>query len=484
MANLRASLLITFLSSNGATAVQLVVTVILARLLSPEEIGIYSMTAVMVSMAHIFRDFGVASYLQREKELTRESVGAAFGVLIATSWTIAVAMFSVSGWVAVFFGQPGIQSVMRVLALGFVFIPFGAITNSLLTRDYRAKEQAYAYVAGTSAYAFTAVWLAYHDFGYMSMAWANLANIVATALAFVPFRPKVAPWLPRLRGWRKVVNFGAGAVLGNSLNTVNNAIPDLLLGKLSGPHDVGIMSRSISTPNMLNQLLGPTVNYAVLPYLSKTHHAGEFLSTPLARAVAYITVVMWPALAVTHIYAQPIIQFLYGDQWLECVPIVQQVCLMFAAVAPFLFNNAAYMAIGRPYLTSLPTLLDIGLKAVGVAMLYDGTLRSFAWVLVLSSLIMYPVHVYLLKRILHFQRRAFLLAQTKSLLVAAVCASVALIAHHFTLGLHAALQLLVIALIAPVVWLLSVWLVNAPFRHELEMMVTRVPFVSRLIRGH
>ena len=405
-------------------------------------------------------------------------------MLIATSWTIALVMFLVSGWVAEFFAQPGIRQVMRVLALGFIFIPFGAITNSLLTRDYRAKEQAYAYVAGTSAYAITAITLAYHDFGYMSMAWANLANILATALAFVPFRPKVAPWLPRLRGWKKVVNFGAGAVLGNGLNTVNSAIPDLLLGKLSGPYDVGIMSRSISTPNMLNQLLGPTVNYAVLPYLSKTHHAGEDLSTPLSRAVAYITVVMWPALAATYIYAAPIIQFLYGEQWLECVPIVQQICLMFAAVAPFLFNNAAYMAIGRPYLTSLPTVLDIGLKALGVVLLYDGTLRSFAWVLVLSSLVMYPIHVFLLKRILHFQRRTFLAAQSKSLLVTAACAGVALATHHFTGHLHAGWQILVIAFIGPLTWLLTIWLVNAPLRHELEMALRRTPLLSRLMRGH
>jgi len=69
MPTIRASLLITFFASNGATVVNFLVAIALARLLSPEEIGIYSIAAVLVYFAQIFRDFGVASYLQRERDL-------------------------------------------------------------------------------------------------------------------------------------------------------------------------------------------------------------------------------------------------------------------------------------------------------------------------------------------------------------------------------------------------------------------------------
>jgi O-antigen/teichoic acid export membrane protein len=235
MTSLRQSLALTFLSSNGATAIQFVVTVVLARLLNPDEVGIYSVTAVMVSIAHLFRDFGVASYLQQEKELTREKVGAAFGVLLTSSWAIAALVFLLSWPAATFYGQEGIRKVMQVMALGFMFIPFGAVTHSLLTRDYRAKEQAYVRVAGTLAYAISAIGFAYMGFSYMSMAWANLINIIVTALAYMPFRPAVMPWLPRFKDWRRVLHFGAGATLGNSLGAINSAIPDVVLGKTQRP---------------------------------------------------------------------------------------------------------------------------------------------------------------------------------------------------------------------------------------------------------
>ncbi len=77
MANLRRSLVINFFSSSGSAFLQFVVSVLLARILSPSEIGVYSMTVVFVNLAHVFRDFGVTSYLQREAELTPEKIGSA-----------------------------------------------------------------------------------------------------------------------------------------------------------------------------------------------------------------------------------------------------------------------------------------------------------------------------------------------------------------------------------------------------------------------
>ena len=84
MVNIRRSLFITFFSSTGLTVIQFSVNLFLARLLSPAEIGVYSMTIVLINIAHIFQDFGVGSYLQREKDLTPEKLRAASGVIFTT----------------------------------------------------------------------------------------------------------------------------------------------------------------------------------------------------------------------------------------------------------------------------------------------------------------------------------------------------------------------------------------------------------------
>ena len=84
MASFRKSLAINFASSSGATLVMFVVSIIVARILTPAEIGIYSIAIVLVNVAHVFREFGVSSYLQRAENLTPDKVRSAMGVAYAS----------------------------------------------------------------------------------------------------------------------------------------------------------------------------------------------------------------------------------------------------------------------------------------------------------------------------------------------------------------------------------------------------------------
>jgi O-antigen/teichoic acid export membrane protein len=338
-------------------------------------------------------------------------------------------------------------------------------------------------VAGTAAYAGSSIILALLGFSYMSMAWANLINIVVTSLAYVPFRPKTAPWLPSFRGWRKVVNFGTGAILGNSIGAVNNAMPDVVLGKLSGAHDVGIMSRATSTTNIFTQIAGPTVHYAVLPYLAQKHHEGASLRDPLSRAVSYLTVFAWPAIFVTAVFAHQIVLFLYGEKWLECVPIIRVICLMTALGIPFNFNGAALMAIGRPYVAVLPSAALLGLRIGAIMALYDGTLVSFAYALVLATVLTYPVQLWLQRHFLGFNIPAFLMAQSKSLGIALACAAAAyaidmMVPPSVPSGIE--LGILAIALIP--FWFLLIIRLEHPMLTELTLLAQRAPLLRKLLR--
>lgn len=482
MSSIRVALVLNFLSTNGATAVHFIVALVLARLLSPEEIGVFSITAVFVSIAHLFRDFGVGSYLQSASDLTREKVAAAFGMLLFSSWLIAVLVFFAGGILADYYRETGVQEVMQILALGFVFIPFGAVTHNLLIREYRAKEQAYVRVASTAAYAITAISLAKMGHGYMSMAWANLINIIVTALAYLPFRPAIAPLLPSFRGWRHVVNFGAAATLGNSANALNNALPDIVLGKISGPHDVGLLSRATGITNLINQIFGPSISYTVLPLLSQAHHSGQAISGHLVKATSYITGLMWPALASIALFAEPLIRFLYGEQWVDAADSVPWLTLMFALLNPFSFHGAAFIALGRPMLTVWPTLVLLLVRCVAIFCLYDGTLVSFAVALCVSSVAVWPVYLWMQSRVIGLHLRAFVNVLIPSFVVLVPCLLMAWIGRNLTHGQSDGLTLLIAFFTVGSTWIAVIWISRHPLREELEMMVGKWPWLAQQMR--
>ena len=475
MSRLRRSVIIQLFSSNGATVAHFVVSLILARILSPDDIGIFSITVVVANVAHIFRDFGVNSYLRAVKECTPETIRAANGILVVSSSSMGIFLFSISGLVADYYGQPGIQNVMRVLAVGFFFIPLGATTLALLARELNATANAWINLWSVLSYSISAVTLAYLGFGYMSMAWANLVTIIATGLAAARYRPTYAPWLPSLRGWRKVVNFGTGSILGNSIGAINSALPDVMLGKMSGPYDVGLLSRANSTASLFTQIASPTVNYAALPHLAPIHHRGESLEPTLCKASAYLSCLGWPALLVTAIFSRDVILLLYGPTWLACEPAIQLLCLMGGINLLVSFDVAALSAIGRPYLASLPEISLFFLRAGCVLLCYDQSLASFAWGLVIAEALNYPIHRQLQSRKLGVRGKSLLIALRPSILSAAVCGLVTwLMAQLLPGDLFPVLRLLAVSVVIVPVWVLSLKLFAHPFSQEIDTLLLAV----------
>ncbi|MDB5963422.1 MAG: hypothetical protein JWP59_4716 [Massilia sp.] len=479
MANLRRSLVINFFSSSGTAFLQFGVSVILARILSPGEIGVFSMTIVFVNIAHVFRDFGVSGYLQREPDLTADKIRSASGVAFVISWTIALILFLASPSLGRWFSEPEIVPVMRVLSLSFVLIPFGAVTSALLAREMAAEKQATVSVITTVSYCMACLIFAWLGYGTMSLAYANVVNNIVAALAFIPFRPKNLPVLPSFRHWRSVAHFGVGSLLSSFLTQVNNSIPDILLGKLGNARQVGLLSRANSTVTIFTYVAGSTVSYGALSYLSTAYHRGESLVPILKRATVLLTGVGWTALALTSVLGQDIVLALYGPTWLECVPAILPLSLAAAVGMMFHYIPMAVSAIGRPYLSAVPTSVML-VARIGIAsVLFNGSIAGFAWVLCFATIITVPVIALQQKRHFDFHMGILLRALMPSLIVAMATAAVAaLLALLLPASIKPLLRLLIMAPFLAAAW----YLMLRATRHDLVDEIHRlaVPLKSRL----
>ncbi|MBB6134301.1 O-antigen/teichoic acid export membrane protein [Massilia aurea] len=479
MANLRRSLIINFFSTSGSTVLKFAVSVILARMLSPSEIGVYSMTLVFVNFAHVFRDFGVTQYLQREAELTPDKIRSATGVVYTTSWLIALGLFLASDALGKWFAEPEIVPVMRVLALGFVLIPFGSITSALLVREFAAEKQAIVNAVGTISFCVSCLLLAKLGFGSMSLAWANLINIAACVIAYIPLRPAKLPWLPSIAHWRSVVHFGAGSLLANMAGAINNSIPDILLGKLGSAAQVGLLSRANSTVQIFLLVAGSTVNYGAISYLAQIFHRGESLVPMLTRATVLLTGIGWAALVLTAVLGEDIVTALYGPTWVTAVPAILPLALAAAVAMMSHYIPPAVLAIGRPYLSALPTLGSLAARIAFGVLMYDGSLERFAWALCAATIVTMPLVLYMQDRYFSLGLQHLLRALAPSAVVALGTGAAALLLQAVVPAtLAPLLRLLIMALPLAAVWYLLLRLT----RHELVDEVHRLaaPIKARL----
>jgi len=302
-------------------------------------------------------------------------------------------------------------------------------------------------------------------------------RVEATGLAYVWLRPKNMAYLPRFREVDGVIRFGGGALLANLVRAANDAIPDVVLGKLGSARQVGLVSRANSTVHMFLYIAGSAMTFGSQTYLAQAHHARRSLEPLLHRAIALVTGVGWPMLAVTVVAAPDVIVGLYGPKWIEAAPAVAPLALMTAIELMFYYSTNAFNAIGRPALASIPLLVTtLARILLGVA-LFSGSMVSFAWSLMLATLATAPVWLLLHRRYLDCGILRFGRMLLPGALVSLVCTLAAwgTLVLLDRLGIMAPmLRLAILAGPTGLAWLAALRLLDHPVYEELQIVMKKV----------
>lgn len=345
MSSIRNSLAIGALTRGADIVIAFVGSIIISRLLTPVEIGIYSVSVAFIAIVQMLRDFGVGQYLVQERELTPGRIRAAIFVITGTSWGLGALVFLARVPLAAFYDEAGVREVLLVVSATFILLPLSAPVISMLRRNLRFDQLAkIAVVEGTIRNG-AAIGFAYHGFGYMSLAWGSLAASVTAAGLALYFRPAEMPMMPSFREVRRVVSFGALASAGNLSNMLARSAPDLILARTLGFSEVAIYNKGFALLSLCTTQLMAIPRGVMFPYFSRTQSREE--SRALYKtSVDNMSALVAPVLAFGAASAPDLVIALWGDQWHAAVPLGILFCLIGAATVPFLLAPVLLVSIG------------------------------------------------------------------------------------------------------------------------------------------
>lgn len=347
MTSVRRSLAFALAESQLTFAVQFATAIVIARLLTPGEIGVYSIAFVALSIAHVLRDFGVVSYLIKEPELGVEKVRAASALSFSLSWTIALAIFLASFPIAWFYDEPRLRPLVWVLSTNFVLIPFGAVSMAIIRREMRMGHIFVIRSASAVVGAALAIVLAALGFGPMSLALGNIANTATTMVGARWFRPAWLKLWPSFRGVRGILTFSGQSLASNLLIESSRAAPDAVLGRVQGPAFVALFGRAAGLVDVFARFMSQAMWSVTLPYFSRVQREGGAVGLALARAQVHLVGVAWPFYAILGLAAHPVILTLFGDQWRASIPVLHWLAGFGAAASATMFASTALIAADR-----------------------------------------------------------------------------------------------------------------------------------------
>lgn len=405
MSSVRHSIALSLADNYLGMALQLSSSLIIARLLTPAEIGVFAVASVFSAMASTFRDFGVAEYLIQERELTKEKIQAALAANITVSWLMAMLLFGSSAVVGDFYGQSGVTEVMRIQSVNFLLVPFGAVAMAYHRRELNYRPILIVGLCSNVtgfAVATTCAWL---GLGYLSMAWSSLAGIAITVLMSLRYRPKGFPKWPRLAGIGKILHFGKHVTSIYVFGQIGKYAPEAVIGRALNISSVAYFSRGNGLMDLFNRTVLRSITPVCLPYFSQAKREGKPIKDGYLRAMPLITVIGWPFFIFIATSAYSITRLLYGTQWTASVPLAQILCLAAICQLPYYLATEAIIAEGRADQSNRLQFIAQAARVLSLGLVFNYGLLGVCWGLVASSIIGSVIAQSFLRRIIGLRFR-------------------------------------------------------------------------------
>lgn len=316
----------TTLGSLGNYGVHFVFNIILARLLSPEDFGICFMPVLFYTIAHICVEGGFSSALVREREVTEVDLNTAFWYRMVMSLLFYGLLFLASPYIAAFYETPVLTDIIKVSGLSLIIVPMGMVPNIRFMRQLDFRTPALLGIAGAFMSGVSGVALALHGWGLWAIVWSGLMTDVFNQL-LIAF---VSPWWPRLqwsqRSLRRMMGFGSKMQASQLLNTVNDNLVPIFIGKIYAGYQLGLYMRARNWASIPSSGLTGIVGKVIFPLFARLQDNRVQLGNAFLRISRVTAFVIFPLMMGIVAISDPMVRVLLTDKWAGCVPFNRLLC--------------------------------------------------------------------------------------------------------------------------------------------------------------
>jgi O-antigen/teichoic acid export membrane protein len=307
---------------------QFATSVVLARLLSPQEFGLIGMIVVFTGFASLFTDLGLGAAIVQKLDLEERHLSSAFWVSIAVGLLLTGLTVAVAPLMARFYDEPDLEPFTRVIAFNFLVGSVNVVQNALLLKnmDFRLLFQIEIVATGLAGLA--AIGMAFMGFGVWSLV---VQSLLITAIS-VGMMWWLSAWRPTMavdiRALKELLGFSSNLLGFNVLNYWVRNLDNFLIGKFIGPSGLGIYTRAYSLMLLPITQVTSVVSRVMFPALSAIQKDVERVRHAYLRSTQAIALVTFPMMIGLLVVAEPFVLVVYGEMWSEVIPILRVFCLI------------------------------------------------------------------------------------------------------------------------------------------------------------
>lgn len=350
----------------GAQAVTLIVSIVLARILTPGDFGTVSLVMVFTTIMQVFVDSGLGTALIQKKDADDLDFSSVFYFNFAVCLILYAVMFMAAPLIAGFYNDTSLILIIRVISLTIIISGVKGIQQSYVSRNMLFKRFFFATLVGTIFSAFLGIGMAYAGCGVWSIVAQQLSNTAIDTLILwvtVKWRPKKLFSWKRLKG---LLSYGWKLLISSLLDTVYNNLRNLIIGKIYTSADLAYYNQGDKFPKVIVTNINASIDSVLLPSMAGEQDHRDRVKSMTRRAIKTSTYIMAPLMMGLMFCAEPVVKLLLTDKWLPCVPYLRIFCFTYMFWPIHTANLNAIKAMGR---SDLFLKLEIVKKIMGLTLL-------------------------------------------------------------------------------------------------------------------
>lgn len=345
--NVFTSLIWKFLNGGSAQVIQLVVSIIVARLLLPSDFGVVALLLVFTSIATVFVNSGMGTAIVQKKEISQLEISSVFAYSFGVATLLYLLLYMSSPYIEKFYNMEGLSIYLRVLALVLLPGSYNVIQNALVARKMLWKQQCVCNIISIIISGIIGILLAYYGMGAWAIIWQQLSYQIMVCITLL----FVVRWFPAMRiSLQKTLplfKYGFNLLGANLIDTAYHNLESLIIGKKYISSTLAFFTKGRMFPLVVTNNVDGALQSVMLPVLSQKQECTNDIKETLRKTISTSTFILFGVLTTLALCATPMIQILLGNKWLPAVPFVQWYCLIGMTFPLQTTSAQAINAIGK-----------------------------------------------------------------------------------------------------------------------------------------
>lgn len=340
-----------------------VISIILARILMPEDYGAVAIVGVFITLCNVLVSNGLGSSLIQKKNSDDIDYSTIFYTGLVLSILLYSVLFITAPFISSYYEMPILSPVLRVMGIRLIIASINSVQHAYVSKTLQFRRFFWSTLFGTVVSGVVGIIMAYQGFGIWALAFQYLTNTTIDTLFLfftLKWRPKLIFSFDRLKG---LFGFGWKIMIAALLNEIYNSLRTLIIGKMYTSEGLSFYNKGRHYPYLIATNIDNTLASVLFPVISRVQDEPTRVKSMLRRSIKTSSYFVFPMLMGLAMVAKQFIGILLTDKWLPCVPYLQIFCFSLCLAPLSSANQQATKALGRSDITMKQEIIK---KTVGV----------------------------------------------------------------------------------------------------------------------